>query len=166
MKWMVLICLAAGLALSQPLSAQEPVPIAIAESELFEAVGRLEKEGMSWFVDHAESNAPVLGATLEVEFAGTSRPALFRPERGDYLLADENWLRPLRQPGQHALALTLLSGADGDLLATELRVELPENTASTAGRFAWAWLLAGLGLTVGWTWYRGRKLRHPAGDTA
>ena len=44
-----------------------PMPVAVAESEAFEAVGRLSDEGLVWFIDRADSNAPVLDARLEVE---------------------------------------------------------------------------------------------------
>lgn len=92
-----------------------PMPVAVAESEAFEAVGRLSDEGLVWFIDRADSNAPVLDARLEVEANGQTQVARFRPEQGDYLIADAGWLKALRQPGEHALALTLLAGDDSDL---------------------------------------------------
>lgn len=139
-----LFCLAA-----LPLGAVEnppPVPLAVAESESFEAVGRLEADGLSWFVDRAGSNAPVLGATLEVEAGGKSVTAVFRPERGDYLIADAGWLAPLRAPGHHALALTLVAGEDSDLLAAELHVENAPDSPSTVK--AWPLLAGGGALAV------------------
>lgn len=119
------------------------IPVVVAESEQFEAVGRLEAEGLVWFIDRAESNAPVLNATLTVEAAGKSVAAVFRPERGDYLIADTGWLQPLRQEGEHPLALTLVAGDDSDLLAGELTVHFQENSGFTAARGWKAWLAGG-----------------------
>ena len=64
-----------------------PIPVAVAESEAFEVVGRLEDEGFVFYIDRADSNAPVLGATLEVDTGGKAAKASFRAERGDYLIA-------------------------------------------------------------------------------
>lgn len=124
-----------------------PTPLAIAESESFEAVGRLTDEGLSWFVDRADSNAPVLGARLEVEANGERRVATYRPEKGDYLITDTAWLKPLRQAGGHALALTLLAGEESDLLATELQVTVASAT-TTVSHLRLGGAAVGLLLTV------------------
>lgn len=127
------------------------VPKVVAVSEQFEAVGRLEAEGLVWFIDRADSNAPVLNATLSVEVDGRSADALFRPERGDYLIADAAWLAPLRRDGEHALALTLIVGEESDLLAGELDVHFGQDSGFTAAGFGGRWLFTGavlLGLLV------------------
>ncbi len=48
-------------------------------------------------------------ARLEVEANGRAVQAIFRPEQGDYLIADSAWLAPLRQPGEQMLALTVMA---------------------------------------------------------
>lgn len=150
-----------SLAIATPTTPAQPaaIPVLTAVSDDFEVVGRLLPEGLVLYVDRADSNAPVLGATLELEQGGRTAPAAFRPERGDYLLADANWLASLRQPGVTPIAITLLADKDSDLLSGELRVEEGSDAAgfNLAG---WAkrlpWLLALLILTAaGW------RYRHP-----
>ena len=125
-----------------------PVPKVLAVSEQFEAVGRLETNGLVFFVDRADSNAPVLNARLAVEFEGKSVDATFRPEQGDYLIADAAWLAPLRREGEHALALTLIAGEESDLLTGELDVLLGQKSGLTAAAIDARWLAAGASLMV------------------
>lgn len=125
-----------------------PVPKVLAVSEQFEAVGRLEANGLAFFVDRADSNAPVLNARLAVEFEGKSVDATFRPEQGDYLIADAAWLAPLRREGEHALALTLIAGEESDLLTGELDVHLGQKSGLTAAAIDARWLAAGASLMV------------------
>ena len=125
-----------------------PVPKVLAVSEQFEAVGRLETNGLVFYVDRADSNAPVLNARLAVEFEGKSVNATFRPEQGDYLIADAAWLAPLRREGEHALALTLIAGEESDLLTGELDVHLGQKSGLTAAAIDARWLAAGASLMV------------------
>ncbi len=134
-----------------------PMPVAVAESEAFEAVGRLSDEGLAWFVDRADNNAPVLDAKLEVEANGQTQVAKFRPERGDYLIADAAWLKPLRQPGEHALALTLLAGDDSDLLTATLDVHADAADSPIGSAQPFTWLLIASGLLLGALWWRRSK---------
>jgi hypothetical protein len=149
---------AAGLLATRLFAAEAaPVPVAVLESEAFEAVGRLQEEGLSWFVDRADSNAPVLGAAIEVEAGGRTAIAVFRSERGDYLIADADWLKPLRQAGEHALAMTLVAGEESDLLAGELRVE---GAAKAAAGTAWplaAWAVPLAFAALLFAWWRRRR---------
>lgn len=165
MIFMRFIMAIAVLAFSAGIKAAEngpaPIPVAVAESESFEAVGRLTVEGMSWFIDRADTNAPVLNAELELESGGKAVKAQFRPERGDYLVADEKWLQPLRQPGDHPLVLTLLAGSDSDLLSGGLHVDTPVDAvpgalALPAGAGLVAVLL-GIGGLVVWRMRRRAK---------
>ncbi|WP_371322703.1 hypothetical protein VX159_09770 [Dechloromonas sp. ZY10] len=154
-------------------AAAAVTPLVVIESESFEAVGRLGDEGLVWWIDRADTNAPVLGATLEVERAGKTAKALFRPEHGDYLIADREWLQPLRAVGHHPLALTLIAGEDSDLLAGELQVENAAAAASTVefeltgGLATGFWMLGGLLLGIlGLRWGRQRILRQRRGGAA
>lgn len=138
--------------LAVPMSgmALAAAPVAVAESETFEIVGRLVDEGFVFFIDRADSNAPVLGATLEVETGGRSAKAAFRAERGDYLIADGEWLKPLRQSGEYPLALTLIAGADSDLLSADFDVHVAATASGASAGFGPAvWVLAGLGVLGG-----------------
>jgi len=134
-----------------------PVPKVLAVSEQFEAVGRLETNGLVFYVDRADSNAPVLNARLAVEFEGKSVDATFRPEQGDYLIADAGWLKALRQPGEHALALTLLAGDDSDLLTASLDVHADEADHPLVSTRSLGWLPVLGGLLIGVLWWRRRK---------
>ena len=82
MKFGQFALLGAALLLSTRLFAAEGlIPVAVAESESFEVVARLQDEGLVFYIDRSDSNAPVLGAVLEVESAGKSAKATFRAER-------------------------------------------------------------------------------------
>lgn len=153
-----LLAVALLLAVRLAGAAPQVLPVAVAESEMFEAVGRLEAEGFSWYIDRADSNAPVLGAHLEVEANGRAVQAVFRPAQGDYLIADRAWLAPLRQPGEHALALTLVAGEESDLLSAEFHVEAVAADAPTviATPAMAAGVVAGLA-GVFWLVWRKRK---------
>ena len=153
--------LAAALLLATRLFAAEAalhaVPVAVLESEVFEAVGRLQEEGLSWFVDRVDSNVPVLGAAIEVEAGGRTAKAVFRAEQGDYLIADADWLKALRRPGGHALVLTVVSGEESDLIAGELQVE---GVAKAAVATAWpaaAWAVPLAFAAVLFAWWRRRR---------
>lgn len=151
----ILALLLSAQALAAPAApAPAAIPTLTATSDDFEVVGRLLPEGLVLYVDRADTNAPVLGATLELEQGGRTAPATFRPERGDYLLADAAWLAALRQPGHLPIAITLLADKDSDLLSSELHVE-EGNDATSLNFAAWAkrlpWLLAALILAAaGW----------------
>lgn len=93
-----------------------------AQSELFEVVGRLQAEGLSLYLNQFQSSEPVLQAQLQIESGALQAAATFRPEQGDYLLDDAALLQALRQPGQHALVLTVIAGEQSDLLEGRLEV--------------------------------------------
>lgn len=96
-----------------------------AQSELFEVVGRLQAEGLSLYLNQFQTNEPVLQAQLQIESGALQGTAAFRPEQGDYLLSDAALLQALRQPGQHALVLTVIAGQQSDLLEGSLQVAAP-----------------------------------------
>ena len=151
--------LLAGSVFVQAAELPLPIPVVVAESESFEVVGRLDTEGFTFFVDRAASNAPVLNAALEVEQGGRKAKARFRNESGDYLIDDAAWLQPLRQPGEYALAFTLVAGDEADLLVADFDVS-GASTAATALPIAGGWVagIAGLSLLLllGGAWWRRR----------
>ncbi len=149
---------ATGLSV-QAAEGPAPIPVAVAESELFEVVGRLEDDGFVFYIDRADSNAPVLAATLEVESAGKPAKAVFRAERGDYLIADAEWLKPLRQPGEYPLAFTVIAGEESDLLTADFMVTAKPADAAAGpglGRAGWWLALPGL-LAAALIWRRAQK---------
>lgn len=154
--------LLAGSVFTQAAELPLPIPVVVAESESFELVGRLEAEGFAFFVDRAATNAPVLNATLEVEQGGRKATARFRSVSGDYLIDDAAWLQPLRQPGEYALAFTLVAGDEADLLAADLVVS-GASTAATVLPFSGGWAAGISGLAVlfllGGAWWRRRAVR-------
>jgi hypothetical protein len=155
-----LLCTVAFVGLATPtvraLETPVQIPVVTADSESFELVGRLEAEGLVIFIDRAASNQPVLNAKLEVEQAGKNTIARFRPASGDYLIADADWLKPLRQPGEYALAFTLQADDEADLLAADFVVSgmsiAPQEKSSW--RVAGVFLLAFGGMVF---WWRSRK---------
>lgn len=155
--FMVAAFLLAGLSSAQAAEPPLPIPIVVAESESFEVVGRLDTQGFTFFVDRAASNAPVFNATLEVEQGGRKATARFRSESGDYLIDNAAWLQPLRQPGEYALAFTLLVGDEADLLVADFDVS-GATIAATALPFASGWVAGGLAvlLLLGGAWWRRR----------
>ena len=139
-----------GLAQASP-APEVPVamPVAVAESDSFELVGRLEASGFVFFVDRVANNAPVLNATLEVEQGGRKATARFRSESGDYLIDDAIWLAPLHQPGEYALAFTLLAGDEADLLTADFAVLAASTVATALPLFnGWAAGISGLALLL------------------
>ena len=168
-KIMKKLCLALFVACSVlPVAAVEtptPLPVVVAESELFEIVGRLDTPGLVLHVDQAASNVPVLDASLSIEFAGRETQATFRAGSGDYLIDDGDWLAPLRVPGEHVLSFTLLAGDEADLLTGELLVEAATASMPAAGWRLSPWLgaalLAAFGGLGGLWFYRRRAGGKP-----
>lgn len=153
LKNAIYFLLTAALLLAGPIRAADlppPIPVVVAESNDFEIVGRLSESGLVFHVDWAPTNVPVLAANLEVEIASRKAVARFRPETGDYLIDDAAWLKPLRAPGEYALALTLVAGAESDLLSGDLTVFSTSTAEIDSGSSAYAgWPLLGLGIVLG-----------------
>ena len=155
-----LLCTVALVGLAAPavraLETPVQIPVVTTDSEDFELVGRLETEGLVIFIDRTTTNQAVLNAKLEVEQAGQKAIAAFRPASGDYLIADANWLKTLRQPGEYALAFTLQAGEEADLLAADLLVlgtsAVPQEKQSWGAAALLLLILSGIAF-----WWRSRK---------
>jgi hypothetical protein len=141
-----------------------PIPLVVAESDLFEVVGRLDQNGLVLHVDRSMTNEPVLAAMLEVEAGDRKAVAQFRPAEGDYLIADNAWLEPLRQIGEHPLSFTVIATDDSDLLSGELQVVGPSTAAAGAIPLPGSRWLVGLLLLLtgiaGLLLLRRRRKRH------
>jgi hypothetical protein len=99
-----------------PMQAGPALPRLEARTEAFELVAELRPAGLVVMVDRYETNAPVLGARLDVESGGVKAVATYRPEQGDYAVADAALLKVLAAAGEHGLVFTLVAGAESDLL--------------------------------------------------
>lgn len=112
-------------------------------TESFELVGQLQGKELSVFVDKYETNEPVLNGKLEVELGTLKTVGQYRPERGDYVIADEGFVKALAAPGNHSLVFTLTAGDESDLLEATVDVH-PDANQETNNQFPLAWAGAGL----------------------
>ncbi|MCY7316748.1 MAG: hypothetical protein LH480_14340 [Rubrivivax sp.] len=123
--------LLAGLALALPLHTSagpghdhgdEPAaaagtasPRVSAHSDLFEAVGIVEGKTLTIYLDRYADNAPVVGAKVDVELGSVRGVAAEGPE-GVYTFGSESLLKE----GPLPVTITVVAGADADLLAGDL----------------------------------------------
>lgn len=109
-------------------------------TESFELVGQLSGGELSIMIDRYETNEPVLGGTLEVEYKGLKAPAKFHADLGDYSIDDPALLAALSKPGSHPLLFTLIAGDESDLLEGTLVVGAV-HADDHVGVSAWPWVL-------------------------
>ncbi len=102
---------AAGVA-----GASSTVPRLEAQTETFELVGRLQADEFSLFIARFETGEPVLGAQVEVETGGLRAVAAFHADQGDYAVEAPALLAALQAPGAHPVVVTVVAGAESDLL--------------------------------------------------
>lgn len=80
-------------------------------------VGILKADHLWIYVDHTESNAPIVDASVELEVDGKSYRA--SPHRDGVYTVAASWLR---EPGQHDITFTLHSKGFDDLLIGRLDI--------------------------------------------
>lgn len=147
-----------------PAAAAPAQPGFEAATEAFELVGRIDDGALLIWVQRFETNAPVLGATLQVEAGSRKLPAVFDAARGLYAVKDAALLQALQtRPGPHALVLTLQAGEEADLIPAALT--LPDDVAAAADhdhdakpwrlRAAFVGAVLLLGLVGWWRLHRG-----------
>ncbi|QBE62360.1 hypothetical protein [Pseudoduganella lutea] len=122
-------------------TASGSVPRVETFTELFELVGQLSGGELSVMIDRYETNEPVLGGTLEVEYKNLKARARFHADVGDYAIDDEKFLKALSVPGKHALLFTFTVGGESDLL--EGTLDVPVAAAHEHGHEQdrrWWWL--------------------------
>lgn len=143
-----------GAAVREP--RLEAAPRASAESEEFELVAVLEKDGgLTLYLDRHATGEPVADARIELE-SGAFKALAQAREAGVYAVAGE----ALRAPGRHPLTLTVTAGNSVDLLAATLDVPQARAASATQGKAdlpSWATWVAGGLLALGLVFFLIRK---------
>lgn len=122
-------------------TAAGSVPRVETFSELFELVGHLSGGELSILIDRYDTNEPVLGGTLDVEYGNLKARARFHADIGDYAIDDKAFLQALSKPGKHALLFTFTANGESDLL--EGTLDVPAATTHEHGHDRrWWWLAA------------------------
>jgi hypothetical protein len=113
-----------------------------AVSETFELVGVLNGKQLTLYLDRATDNAPVTGAQIELEIAGTKFRAQAHDDTYDVVLPEG------AKPGVLPITATVTAGADVDLLAGELDLHEAAHAREAAHTHGWteyaSWAAAGL----------------------
>ena len=111
-------------------------------TEDFELLGHLSGGELSIMIDRYETNEPVLGADLEVQYKDLKAKAKFHADHGDYSVDDPKLLAALAKPGAHALLFTLVAGDESDLLEGTLTVAAAADEHDHDDGIGKGWLLA------------------------
>lgn len=130
-------------------SATSPAsPRVVATSEQYQLVGIVEGEVLVIYLDRFSDNAPVTSAALEVTIDDASAKAELQ-KNGTYEIVSSH----LKQAGSHEILVSVMDGANTDLLVGSLGI--PTSIRETAGfdHTLWAHLEAHLAHPVkmiGW----------------
>lgn len=126
------------------------LPRFAAGSDLFEVVGVVNGRQITLYLDRSTDNSPVKGATLELEFGGSKLAVTPRGE-GEF---EATLPQPLKG-GVVPVTVTVVTGAETDLLAGEFNVAEEVHAAASQGR-SWtaaaSWALAGLAGLAALAW--------------
>lgn len=126
-----------------PAAAGTALPRFAAVSETFELVGVLDGKQVTLYLDRFADNAPVRGAQIELEIAGTKFKA---QSHGDD--AYEVVLKEAPKPGMLPITVTVTAGAEVDLLAAELDLHEAAHADEPAHERSWkayaGWATGGL----------------------
>lgn len=144
---------------SQAAAIRTAAPRIEAFTDQFEIVGTLYESELSIFISDYATNAPVLGAVIEVESEGLTAKATYHADAGDYAFDDPKLVERLHAEGTHQLVFTVLAGERSDLLDASLAVTAT-SAASGHDHYPVAWLVVAgavsLALT-GWLVVRRRR---------
>lgn len=91
-------------------------------TDQFELIGKLYDSELSIFVSDYATNAPILGAEIEVEVSGVTATATYHADAGDYAFDAPELMNALTAPGEYALVFTVIAGDRSDLLDAQLLV--------------------------------------------
>lgn len=89
-------------------------------TDQFELVGKLYDSEISIFVSDYATNAPILGAEIEVEVNGVTATATYHADAGDYAFDAPALMSALAVPGEYALVFTVIADDRSDLLDAQL----------------------------------------------
>ncbi len=124
-----------------PTATGSALPRFTAVSETFELVGVLNGTQLSLYLDRFADNAPVKGATLELEIGGTKVAVEPRGE-GEFAAT----LAAAPKPGVTPVTATIAVGDENDLLAGDLDVHAATHADGAAHRHSWKeWITWGVG---------------------
>ncbi len=112
-----------------PAAASPASPRVVATSEKYQLVGIVEGEVLVVYLDRAEDNAPVTGATIEVALDGEAFKAELQEKTGTYEVTAPG----LRKPGSHEVLVTLSEGGAHDLLVGTLVIPPPAANTGNGG---------------------------------
>lgn len=129
---------------AQAAAGASKAPRMEARSESFELVGALREDEFSMLINRFETNEPVLDAKVEIETGALKAPAKFHADMGDYAVDDAAFLKALKAPGAHAVVVTIVAGAESDLLEGTLTSEGAGAHSHENGIPVTAWLVAAL----------------------
>ena len=143
---------------AKPAASGTAQPRFSAQSDLFDAVGILNKDELVVYIDRAGSNEPVLSATIDLESTGIKAVGKFQAALGEYHFD----AKPFAKDGEYPVTLTIRAGQDSDLLTADLGVHrigmaTATNTPRSAVWQKWAiWIAGGLALlaVVGFVGHR------------
>ena len=109
-----------------PPAAVQTAPRATAASPLFELVAVASGAGLVIYLDRFETNAPVIGATVDVE---TPTGPVSAIQEGETYLLDAPWAA---KPGTYELLFTIAAETDIDFLTASLIIPEPIVAAPVA----------------------------------
>lgn len=128
--------------------ATSSVPRIETFTEAFELLGHLSGGELSIMIDRYDTNEPVLGGLLEVQYQDLKAKATFHADLGDYAIDDPKFLAAISRPGAHALLFTLVAGEESDLLEGTLTVAEALDDHGHEHGFNGRWLLAAVAALV------------------
>lgn len=149
-----------------PVSVGEASPRIALRSELFEAVGILKGNTLEIYVDHAQSNAPVENAALELELNGAKVPLELHAS-GEFDAVLPASITQSHSDSPISVALKITAGEQEGLLTGQL--VMPHADEHAAGedshshgssflKYGYIGLLALVLAALGMRWNKKRKL--------
>ena len=111
-----------------PPPSVQTAPRATTVSALFELVAVANGTGLTIYLDRFDTNAPVIGATLDVETPAGPASAV---QDGEVYLLEAPWAA---SPGVYELLFTVAAGADIDFLTATLTIPEPPVAAPAAAK--------------------------------
>jgi membrane fusion protein, heavy metal efflux system len=105
-------------------------PRVVATSERYQLVGIVEGEVLVVYLDRADDNSPVTGASIGVSLDGEP----FKAELVEKSATYEVTAPLLRKPGSYEVLVTLTEGSTQDLLVGSLTIPATSGSAGTGSR--------------------------------